>query len=166
MTLRQQQRTASHMISIKKCQRWAAEFAPLEDEEIWFNNKGIANVLSMAKIVDRGNDVVYDSRKEDAFIACSKKGGYPIKFKRWNNLYAMFPTETSDIPQTDYQFVETAEENEKMHSARDVQRAKIARNACQAAGGPSMQDFKHMIHSNVIKDCPITLDAIHVQQTK
>ena len=48
-----------------------AEFAPLEDEEIWFNNKGIANVLSMAKIVDRGNDVVYDSRKEDAFIACS-----------------------------------------------------------------------------------------------
>ena len=33
-----------------------AEFAPLEDEEIWFNNKGIANVLSMAKIVDRGKE--------------------------------------------------------------------------------------------------------------
>ena len=78
----------------------------------------------------------------------------------------MFPTETNDIPQTDYQFVETAEENEKMHSARDIQRAKIARNAHQAAGSPSMQDFKHMIRSNVIKDCPITLDAIHVQQTK
>ena len=34
-----------------------AEFAPLEDEEIWFNNKGIANVLSMAKIVDRRNEI-------------------------------------------------------------------------------------------------------------
>ena len=54
--------------------------------------------------------------------------------------------------------METAEENERMHSARDVQRAKIARNAHQAAGSPSMQDFKHMIHSNVIKDCPITLE--------
>ena len=35
----------------------AAEFAPLEDEEIWFNNRGIANVLSMAKIVDRRNEI-------------------------------------------------------------------------------------------------------------
>ena len=101
----------------------------------------------MAKIVDRGNDVVYDSRKEDAFIVCSKKGGYPIKFKRWNNLYAMFPTETNDIPQTDYQFVETVEENERMHSARDVQRAKIARNAHQAAGSPSIQDCGCIIRS-------------------
>ena len=107
----------------------AAEFAPLEDEEIWFNNRGIANVLSMAKIVDRGNDVVHDSRKEDTFMVCSKKGGYPIKFKRWNNLHAMFPSEASDIPKTDYQFVETVEENKKMHLTRDIQRAKAARNA-------------------------------------
>ena len=41
-----------------------------------------------------------------------------------------------------------------------IQRAKIARNAYQAAGSPSMQDFKCMIRSNVIKDCPITLEDI------
>ena len=80
----------------------------------------------------------------------------------------MFPSKPSDIPKTDYQFVETVEENEKMHSTRDIQRAKIARNACQAAGSPSMQDFKHMIRSNVIKDCPITLlvGGLQTQQWK
>ena len=36
----------------------------------------------------------------------------------------MFPSEPSDIPKTDYQFVETVEENEKLHSARDIQRAR------------------------------------------
>ena len=106
-----------------------AEFAPLQNEEIWFNKDGIANALSMAKIVDRGNDVVHDSRKEDAFIAYSKDGGYPIKFKRWDNLRAMFPSDVNEVPKKSCQFVETAEENEKMHSARDIQRAKTARNA-------------------------------------
>ena len=46
-----------------------------------------------------------------------------------------------------HQFVEIVEENEKMHSARDIQRAKIARNAFQVAGSPSMQDFMYMICS-------------------
>ena len=38
---------------------------------------------------------------------------------------------------------ETVEENESVCSPRDVKRAKVARSACQAAGTPSIKDFKH-----------------------
>ena len=58
-----------------------AEFAPLKKEGIWFNSKD----MSVAKTVDRGNRVAFNSDKEDAFIVHSKQGGCPIKFKRWNN---------------------------------------------------------------------------------
>ena len=48
----------------------------------------------------------------------------------------------------------------KMFTPREIDQAKKARGLYQTLGTPSITDFKAIVRSNTIKNCPVTLEHI------
>jgi hypothetical protein len=57
-------------------------------------------------------------------------------------------------------FVQTVWQNYEGCTKRKVLEAKKARHAMGMIGNPSKEDFKGMVRGNMIKNCPVTPDAI------
>jgi hypothetical protein len=53
--------------------------------------------------------------------------------------------------------VQTVRENFKGYTKREILQAKKARRAQAMIGSPSGKDYKEMVSSNIIKNCPITV---------
>ena len=56
--------------------------------------------------------------------------------------------------------VQTVKENKKYFSERAYKRAVEARRLYQIIGTQSLKDYKAIVQSNLIKNCPVTLDNI------
>jgi hypothetical protein len=57
-------------------------------------------------------------------------------------------------------FVNTVSENKTGFTKRQIKCAEIARSLYKTLSYPSMKDFKWVIQSNQIKDCPVTIQDI------
>ena len=126
--------------------------------EVWYNPSAITNILSFAKMKDKGHRITYDSNKEDAFVVHTKQGD--IRFNRTdNNLYVMDPKQ-----QKMYQMMETVEDNMKHYSQRQIERAKAARALYHSLGTPTIKDYKAIIRMNAIRNCPITMEDIDIAE--
>jgi len=131
--------------------------------EVWFHPKAITNIFSFAEMEDK-HDITYNSKSEHAFIVHlpDKK----VKFKRSSNgLYYYNPpystkqqTCATNIP------IDSVEENMKMFTNRQVERAKLTRKIYHTLGTPSVHDFKMIVTTNAIKNLPITLEDIKTSE--
>ena len=121
---------------------------------VWFQDKAHANLFSLGRLRDRGYEIDYSTRMEDAFIVQTPRG--TIKFERlWNNIYGLDPEE--------YEFglfLETVEENESYYTQKEINDAKRARDFIIAAGFPSIRDAKLAVRSNLIVGCTIKPEDI------
>ena len=61
-------------------------------------------------------------------------------------------------------FVETVEENKRGLTQRHIKGAGLARSLYNTLAYPSGKDFQWVVRSNMIKDCPVTLDDTNVAQ--
>jgi hypothetical protein len=52
--------------------------------------------------------------------------------------------------------------NKKLYTKRHVDRAEAARKLYQVIGFPSMRDYKHIVQTNQIKNCPVNLEDISI----
>jgi hypothetical protein len=59
-------------------------------------------------------------------------------------------------------FVNTVSENKTGFTKRLMKCAELAQNMYKTLSYPSMKDFKWVIRSNQIKDCPVTIQDIDV----
>jgi len=59
-------------------------------------------------------------------------------------------------------FVNTVAENMSHFTKREIKGAEVARALYKAIDRPSMKDFKWIVRSNQIKDCPVTVQDIDV----
>jgi hypothetical protein len=59
-------------------------------------------------------------------------------------------------------FVNTVSKNKEGFTKRQIKGADLARNLYKNLSYPSMKDFKWVIRSNLIKDCPVTVQDIDV----
>jgi hypothetical protein len=59
-------------------------------------------------------------------------------------------------------FVNTVSENKEGFTQRQIKGADLARNLYNTLSYPSMKDFKWVIQSNQINDCPVTVQYIYV----
>ena len=126
--------------------------------KVWYNPQAIANILSFAKMKDRGNRITYDSDLEDAFVIHTKNG--IVKFERTpNNLYAMDPKQYSK-----YMLLDTVEENALHYTKRQIEKAKQTRALYHALGTPTVNDFKAILRMNAIRNCPITMADVDIAE--
>jgi hypothetical protein len=61
-------------------------------------------------------------------------------------------------------FVNTVSENKEGFTKRQTKNAELTRTLYNTLSYPSMKDFKWVIQSNQIKDCPMTVQDIDVAQ--
>ena len=59
-------------------------------------------------------------------------------------------------------FVNTVSENKEGFTKRQIKGAETARTLYATLSYPSMKDFKWVIRSNQIKDCPVTVQDVDV----
>jgi hypothetical protein len=109
--------------------------------EVLFHPKAITNIFSFAEMEDR-HPITYDLRSEQAFIV--HLPDKEVKFTRSSNgLYFFNPpynstqqTCATNLP------MDSMEENMKMFTNRQIERAKLTRKIHHALGTPSLNDLK------------------------
>ena len=77
----------------------------------------------------------------------------PEKYKKLKQLEKADTVNEIQLPQT-------KEDNEKIYSAAQRERAKTARRLYHTIGTPSVRNFKYIVRSNQIRNCPITVEDI------
>jgi hypothetical protein len=58
--------------------------------------------------------------------------------------------------------ISTVTENKKEFTKWQIQRAEVARSLYRKVGFPSVKDYKYVIQTNQIKDCPVTVTDIDI----
>ena len=120
--------------------------------EVWFSPKAITNILSL-KDVKRQYHVTYDSY-DDAFIVWREERGLPnMVFKEHSSgLHVYNPRHD------EFSFVVTVEDNMKHFTKRQIMSAKKARSLLAGLAYPSESDFKWILKSNQVQECPVTAE--------
>ena len=64
------------------------------------------------------------------------------------------------------QSLSAIKENTTGNTNQQQERAKEAQQLCHIIGAPTAKNFKHLIESNQIQNCPVTLEDIDVSHVK
>ena len=117
---------------------------------VWFSKRAITNILSLKEVI-RKYQVSYDS-DDLAFVVWREDNGLPnMRFKMHDSGLHFY-----DPRNKNFSFVMTVESNKLPFSKRQISGAEKARNLYASLGYPSSKDFKWILQSNQIKDCPVT----------
>ena len=159
------------------------------DGDIWYDPRGIANVISLSKLTSEGYRVYMDTDDDDAIFVYSDDGDY-MRFESRLGLYVyvfmdeeehdavlhntryireeVHPTLEQphfNLYQTLNEPLETVKKNMEGFTKRQVKAAEEARSAMHKFGAPDLATFKMSIRSGLFKNCPITEEAIkHAEQ--
>jgi hypothetical protein len=115
---------------------------------VWFNEEGIANILSMA-LVKKKFPVRYDSTKGDHFVV-SKPEKDIIFAASASGFYYHDTTNHAVV------MVTTVKSNQEGLTDREFEKAKAAQRSLGLVGYPSPWDFNNMVRSNMIKNSSVT----------
>jgi hypothetical protein len=103
--------------------------------------------------------VTYNS-DEKKFIVHREKDGKPnMEFvMHTSGLHYFDPTDEAFV------LVDPVSENKEGFTQRQIKDAEVARSLYTKLGYPSLKDFKWVIQSNQISNCPVTVKDIDVAQ--
>jgi hypothetical protein len=118
---------------------------------VWFQPKGIANVISLALVSDT-HRITLDTSVAQAFFV-HKDDGSTRRFDRMAcNLYACDLTDKSGVLLA----ITTVTGRKELYSDLDVRRATKARKLQETIGFPSKAAYLYMIDNNFMDNCPVT----------
>jgi hypothetical protein len=58
--------------------------------------------------------------------------------------------------------ISTVSENKKGYTTRQFERAKEARKLYHIVGTPTMENFKSLLRTNIIKNCSVTVEDVNI----
>ena len=128
--------------------------------DVYYNPNSIANILSLAQVAKQ-YPITFDSTTEDAFIV-HKKDGSVIKFIKSNK--GLYYYDVRKGAKSGLLLLNSADDNEALFSKRQLKRAKLAMKIYGMVGRPGYKSFKQMIHSNMLKNCPIVLKDVEIAE--
>ena len=123
-----------------------------------FSDEGIANLSSMAKLIDAGFRITMDTDKEDAINVYTKDNRI-IKFTHSKN--GLYFHDTEDRKMT---FLNSQYENSLLYTCKQVKEAKVVCDLYRKMSYPSINDFKNAVKYNMIDDCPVKVEHINVAE--
>ena len=130
--------------------------------DVWFDPKGVANILSLGLITDLF-PVVFDSQVENAlFVKMSENEVW--KFERFGcGLYYYDVAKyrnANNVSVTDYSFITTVDGNKAKYQRREIEAADTALEVHARLNRPSQQQFEHILTSNQLRNCPVTVEDV------
>jgi hypothetical protein len=126
------------------------------NKTVWFSTRSI-NIIALRNLIDQYR-VTYDS-DDLMFVVHRESESKPnMEFKMHKSgLHYYDPRKEQHLT-----FVNTVSENKTGFTKRQIKCSEIAQNLYKTLRYPSMKDFKWVIRSNQIKDCPVTIQDIDV----
>ena len=134
--------------------------------DAWYDPDFMANIFSFSHMKDKYR-ITYDSKVDDAFHVHTKDG--VVKFGATDEgLYAYKPSKRflEEVAETKnkvlkHTFVTTVKDNIEGFTKDEVNGAKRARKLYHAIGCPTIQNLKHIIRMNLIRNCPVTTEDVN-----
>ncbi len=133
----------------------------------WYIPEGIATIFSMNELKKR---YCTTYKNWQGYYAVHNKSGEVRFYKDKNGLTCIDLNDSSEdvaalLVQTGSEeaakvLVQTVQQNYEGSTKRKVLQAKIARHAMGIIGNPSKEDFKGMARGNMLKNFPVTPDAV------
>ena len=119
---------------------------------VWYHPKGIANILSLARVKEREYHVTYDSHDGNEFRVHKPDGTTRVFRQSPKGLYYMDTSgDTNGIT-----LVSTVADNRSSYTNRDYSRAVLARTLQKIIGRPSTRTFMAIVENGLLPNCPIT----------
>ncbi|MHA7927606.1 MAG: reverse transcriptase domain-containing protein, partial [Marinobacter sp.] len=130
---------------------------------VWYHPQGIANVLSLSKVKKQWR-ITYDSADGNSFVV-HKDNQEPRVFRQSpRGLYYLDTTALTPAAHRSAEgetaLVQTVDENKSKYSARDYQRAEMARTIQKTIGRPSTKQFLRIVSEGQLPNCPITREDV------
>ncbi len=123
---------------------------------VWYNKKAITNILALSNVIKQYY-VSYNSN-DKMFVVHRESAGKPnMEFKMHESGLHYY-----DPRNEDFTFVTTVSGNKIGFTKRQIKGAELARSLYAKLSYPSWKDFKWVIQSNQIKDCPVTVEDVDV----
>jgi hypothetical protein len=134
--------------------------------DAWYAPDFMANIFSFLHMKDKYR-ITYDSKIDDAFHVHTDNG--IVKFGATKEgLYAYKPSKqflkevaTTKNKVLKHTFVATVKDNIEGYSKNEVDGARRARKLYHAIGCPTIENLKHIIRMNLIRNCPVTTEDIN-----
>ena len=123
---------------------------------VWYHPDAITNILSVRNVKKKYR-ITFDSAKDDGFIV--HKPDAMVYFKEAPNGLYMHDTTHRDMV-----FIETVSQKMEKYTKRQYDHAVRATETYAKVGCPSMGDFKFLIQNNLIHNCPVTIEDLHVAE--
>jgi hypothetical protein len=130
---------------------------PGYNKDVWFSTRAITNIIALSNLIQQYR-VTYDS-DDKMFVVHRESQGKPnMEFRMHKcGLHYYDPRNEKHLA-----FVYTVSENKEGFTKRQINSAELARTLYKTLSYPYMNDFKWVIKSNQIKDCPVTVQYIDV----
>jgi hypothetical protein len=127
------------------------------NENVWFSTRAITNIIALRNLIEQYR-VTYDS-DDLMFVVHRESESKPnMEFRMHESgLHYYDPRKEAHLI-----LVNTVSENKEGFTQRQIKGADLAGNLYKTLRYPSMKDFKWVIQSNQIKDCPVTVQYIDV----
>ena len=142
--------------------------------QVYYNPDGIANVLSMARVEEKGTRITYDTHKG----SCFHLHNINRKIRDFHKIgHGLYLCDTTMDPFTDkpeqghcsfmssvlesVSLVSTVEENKRLFTPAEIRRAKQARELYKMVGRPSARDFIGLIEHKMIPNVKINAKDVH-----
>ena len=149
------------------------EEADFGDTPVYFDDHGIANVLSLYRLGTKFKVTYYSTDRDGVFKVYTKQG--VIEFKPTTNGLHVLNLKTNPeaafllINDTDLLLshseehqvhVVTVRDNYENFTCKQIEGALAARRLMGMIATPSTRDFNTLVRLNMIPDCPITTENI------
>jgi hypothetical protein len=127
------------------------------NKTVWFSTRAITNIIALSNFIDQYR-VTYDNDYLMFVVHRESESKPNMEFKMHKSgIHYYDPRKEHHVT-----FVNTVSENKTRFTKRQIKCAEIARNLYKTLSYPSMKDFKWVIRSNQIKDCPVMIQDIDV----
>ena len=137
--------------------------ADFGDTPVYFDSRGIANVLSLYQLGQKFK-VTYDSTDRGGVFKVHTTAGVLEFSPTVKGLHALNLRECPEaafllVNDADLKYhspVQTIRGNYEGFTKKQVQRATLARRLMGMIGAPTERDYQDMVRQNLLQDCPIT----------
>jgi hypothetical protein len=117
---------------------------------VWYDKHAITNILALRTVIKQYR-VTYNS-DEKMFVVHRDSAGEPnMEFRMHESGLHIYDPRTEAL-----MFITTVSGNKEGFTKRQINGAEVTQTLYATLGYPSWKDFKWVLQSNQIKDCPVT----------
>jgi hypothetical protein len=122
--------------------------------DVWFSTNAITNILALRNVTKQYR-VTYDSTDQMFVVHREHQNKPNMEFKMHESgLHYFDPRNEAHV------FVNTVSGNKEGFSQRQLKGAELAKSLYAKLGYPSPKDYRWIIQSNQISDCPVTVQDV------